>query len=81
MLSALPSSWPLNMLRTRLQTQGTPVHPPSYTGIADVTRKTIQNGSLLALLRGITPNLVKVVPAASVTYVVYEKSKQVLGLE
>ncbi|OQV03541.1 hypothetical protein CLAIMM_08574 [Cladophialophora immunda] len=73
--------WPLNMLRTRLQTQGTPVHPPTYTGIVDVTRKTIRNEGLSALFRGITPNLVKVVPAVSVTYVVYEQSKQMFGLE
>lgn len=73
--------WPLNMLRTRLQTQGTPVHPPNYTGIVDVTRKTIQNEGLPALFRGLTPNLVKVVPAVSVTYVVYEQSKQMLRLE
>ncbi|KIV81264.1 hypothetical protein, variant [Exophiala sideris] len=73
--------WPLNMLRTRLQTQGTPVHPPTYTGIVDVTRKTIQNEGLSALFRGITPNLIKVVPAVSITYVVYEQSKQAFGLE
>ncbi|KAK5187927.1 hypothetical protein LTR92_011825, partial [Exophiala xenobiotica] len=73
--------WPLNMLRTRLQTQGTPVHAPTYTGIVDVTQKTIQNEGLSALFRGITPNLIKVVPAVSITYVVYEQSKQAFGLE
>lgn len=73
--------WPLNVLRTRLQTQGTVLHPPTYTGIVDVTRKTIQNEGVRGLFRGITPNLVKVIPAVSVTYVVYEQSKQILGLE
>ncbi|KAK5189292.1 hypothetical protein LTR96_010922 [Exophiala xenobiotica] len=73
--------WPLNMLRTRLQTQGTVLHPPTYTGIVDVTRKTIQNEGVRGLFRGITPNLIKVIPAVSVTYVVYDKLKQRFGLE
>src|SRR5947207_11501995 len=29
--------YPLNLLRTRLQSQGTANHPPTYTGIWDVT--------------------------------------------
>lgn len=35
--------YPINLLRTRLQAQGTVLHKATYTGIADVTRKTIQN--------------------------------------
>ncbi len=73
--------WPLNMLRTRLQTQGTVVHPQTYTGIVDVTRKTIQNEGVRGLFRGISPNLIKVIPAVSITYVVYDQSKQAFGLD
>lgn len=73
--------WPLNILRTRLQTQGTAVHPQTYTGIIDVTQKTIQRDGWKGLFRGITPNLVKVVPSVSITYVVYNQSKQLLWLD
>lgn len=73
--------WPLNMLRTRLQIQGTVVHPRTYTGIMDVTRQTLQTEGVRGLFRGIRPNLIKVVPAVSITYVVYDKSKHVFGLD
>ncbi|KAI9761023.1 MAG: hypothetical protein M4579_001286 [Chaenotheca gracillima] len=72
--------YPLNLLRTRLQTQGTAVHPPTYTGIMDVTRKTFKGEGFRGFFRGITPNLLKVVPAVSITYVTYENSKALLNL-
>ncbi|KAI9852335.1 MAG: hypothetical protein M1838_001040 [Thelocarpon superellum] len=72
--------YPLNLLRTRLQAQGTAIHPPTYTGIVDVTRKTISREGVRGLFKGITPNLLKVVPAVSITYVVYEKSKSIMDL-
>ncbi|OJD37663.1 calcium dependent mitochondrial carrier protein [Diplodia corticola] len=72
--------YPLNLLRTRLQSQGTVLHPRTYTGIMDVTRQTIKGEGARGLFKGLTPNLLKVVPAVSITYVVYEKSKQALEL-
>ena len=72
--------YPLNVLRTRLQSQGTVMHPKTYTGIMDVTRQTIQGEGVRGLFRGLTPNLLKVVPAVSITYVVYDKSKKMLDL-
>ncbi|KAJ4986904.1 calcium dependent mitochondrial carrier protein [Stagonosporopsis vannaccii] len=72
--------YPLNVLRTRLQSQGTVMHPKTYTGIVDVTRQTIQGEGFRGLFRGLTPNLLKVVPAVSITYVVYDKSKKMLDL-
>jgi len=72
--------YPLNLLRTRLQSQGTVLHPPTYTGITDVLRQTMKNEGMRGLYKGLTPNLLKVVPAMSITYVVYENSKKVLGL-
>ncbi|KAI9728173.1 MAG: hypothetical protein M1828_004634 [Chrysothrix sp. TS-e1954] len=72
--------YPLNLLRTRLQTQGTAQHQRTYTGIVDVTRQTIKGEGVHGLFKGLTPNLLKVVPAVSITYVVYENSKRVLGL-
>ncbi|KAH0289445.1 mitochondrial carrier [Aureobasidium namibiae CBS 147.97] len=72
--------YPLNLLRTRLQSQGTASHPRTYTGIMDVTRQTLAGEGVRGLFKGLTPNLLKVVPAVSITYVVYEKSKKALNL-
>ncbi|KAJ5165927.1 hypothetical protein N7492_006223 [Penicillium capsulatum] len=35
--------YPLNVLRTRMQAQGTVLHPATYTSIGDVARKTLQS--------------------------------------
>ena len=72
--------YPLNVLRTRLQTQGTAMHPPTYTGIVDVATKTVRNEGVRGLYKGLTPNLLKVAPALSITWVCYENMKGVLGL-
>jgi len=72
--------YPLNVLRTRLQAQGTVLHPPTYSGLVDVTVKTVKKEGVRGLFKGITPNLLKVIPSVSITYVVYENSKKALGL-
>lgn len=73
--------YPLNVVRTRLQTQGTVMHKATYTGIWDVTQKTIQKEGYRGLYKGLTPNMLKVAPALSITWVVYENSKKLLGLD
>lgn len=72
--------YPVNVIRTRLQAQGTVLHPPTYDGITDVLQKTIKKEGIRGLFKGITPNLLKVVPAVSITYVVYENSKRAMHL-
>lgn len=72
--------YPINLLRTRLQAQGTVLHPPTYTGVVDCARKTVGKEGVRGLFKGITPNLLKVVPAMSITWVVYEKSKKLMHL-
>lgn len=58
--------YPLNLLRTRLQSQGTASHPRTYSGVFDVTRQTIKYEGVRGLFKGLTPNLLKVVPAVSI---------------
>jgi len=72
--------YPLNVLRTRLQTQGTAMHPPTYTGIVDVATKTFRNEGVRGLYKGLTPNILKVAPALSITWVCYENMKKLLDL-
>ncbi|QKX58054.1 uncharacterized protein TRUGW13939_05175 [Talaromyces rugulosus] len=73
--------YPLNVLRTRLQAQGTVLHPATYDGILDVVRTTYRTEGLRGFYKGITPNMLKVAPAVSISYVVYENSKRALDLK
>lgn len=73
--------YPMNLLRTRLQAQGTVLHPPTYTGILDVTKKTLKAEGVAGLFKGVTPNLLKVAPAVSISYLVYENAKTLMKLD
>lgn len=51
-----------------------------YTGMIDVFQKTFRREGLKGFYKGLFPNLLKVVPAASITYVVYEEMKKRMHL-
>ncbi|GAA5966510.1 hypothetical protein JCM3765_007594 [Sporobolomyces pararoseus] len=72
------SVYPLNLVRTRLQAQGTPAHPQVYTGIRDAAIKCYQREGWRGFYKGLTPTLVKVVPAVAISYAVYDQSKRLL---
>ncbi|KAF8655237.1 hypothetical protein AX16_003142 [Volvariella volvacea WC 439] len=74
------SVYPMNLVRTRLQASGSPGHPQVYCGVWDVTRKTWERDGWRGFYRGLFPTLAKVVPAVSISYVVYEHSKRRLGV-
>lgn len=74
------SVYPLNLVRTRLQASGSSGHPQSYDGIFDVARKTMKQEGWRGFYKGLLPTLAKVVPAVSISYVVYENSKRRLGV-
>lgn len=73
--------YPLNLIRTRLQAAGTPAHPTTYDGFWDAARKTYRAEGVKGFYRGLVPTLAKVVPAVSISYVVYEQSKKRLGVQ
>ncbi|EMD40763.1 hypothetical protein CERSUDRAFT_111350 [Gelatoporia subvermispora B] len=74
------SVYPLNLVRTRLQASGSSGHPQRYTGIMDVVQHTYARDGWRGFYRGLLPTLAKVVPAVSISYVVYESSKRKLGV-
>ncbi|KAF7292381.1 Mitochondrial carrier protein [Mycena chlorophos] len=74
------SVYPLNMVRTRLQASGSSGHPQTYTGPWDVAARTWERDGWRGFYRGLFPTLAKVVPAVSISYVVYEHSKRRLGV-
>lgn len=73
--------YPVNLLRTRLQAQGTTAHPYRYNGFIDVFRKTVQRDGYKGLFRGLAPNLAKVAPSVSISYLVYENAKSIMHLD
>lgn len=73
--------YPINLLRTRLQAQGTFAHPYRYNGFKDVLKQTIQREGYPGLFKGLVPNLAKVCPAVSISYLMYENLKRILALE
>ncbi|XP_056630346.1 calcium-binding mitochondrial carrier protein SCaMC-2 isoform X1 [Diorhabda sublineata] len=74
-------SYPLALVRTRLQAHVS--HPsvdPSSGTMTGVFRSIIEREGFFGLYRGITPNFIKVMPAVSISYVVYEYSSRLLGV-
>jgi len=49
--------------------------------MSDVFWRTLQYEGVSGFYKGILPNLLKVVPAASITYIVYEAMKKNLSLD
>ncbi|XP_032107980.1 solute carrier family 25 member 41 [Sapajus apella] len=72
------ASYPLTLVRTRMQAQDT-VEGSNPTMRAVFQRILAQQG-WLGLYRGMTPTLLKVLPAGGISYVVYEAMKKTLGV-
>ncbi|PVH65797.1 hypothetical protein PAHAL_1G078600 [Panicum hallii] len=72
--------YPLQVIRTRIQAQ--PANSEDrYRGMTDCFRRTLQREGFSGFYKGLVPNLLKVVPAASITYLVYETMKKSLSLD
>ncbi|OWM80549.1 calcium-dependent mitochondrial ATP-magnesium/phosphate carrier protein 2-like [Punica granatum] len=72
--------YPLQVVRTRMQAQRMNTEA-AYCGMSDVFRRTFQHEGLRGFYKGLFPNLLKVVPSASITYLVYESMKKSLDLD
>ncbi|XP_068098754.1 mitochondrial adenyl nucleotide antiporter SLC25A24 [Hyperolius riggenbachi] len=73
------ASYPLALIRTRMQAQASIEGAPQLS-MGALFRKIIAKEGFSGLYRGITPNFLKVLPAVSISYVVYEKMKVQLGI-
>lgn len=74
-------SYPLALIRTRLQAQGTPGMPVKYRGMLDVLRQTVRREGVRGLYKGIIPNIAKLAPAAGISWYVFEETKLMLGVD
>eukprot|EP00118_Oscarella_pearsei_P005354 m.24552 g.24552 ORF g.24552 m.24552 type:complete len:471 (+) comp28641_c0_seq1:51-1463(+) len=78
------ASYPLALVRTRLQVQTSAVRMAAggdkSQGMMSLFRSILSTEGPVGLYRGLGPNFVKVVPAVSISYVVYENLKKLLGV-
>ncbi|KAF8408528.1 hypothetical protein HHK36_007684 [Tetracentron sinense] len=72
--------YPLQVIRTRMQAQRSNT-ATAYKGMSDVFWRTLQREGFRGFYKGLFPNLLKVVPCASITYLVYEMMKKSLDLK
>ncbi|KAF3440732.1 hypothetical protein FNV43_RR19018 [Rhamnella rubrinervis] len=71
-ISAILVSYPFQVIRARLQQRPSSEGVPRYMDSWHVVKETARFEGLRGFYKGITPNLLKNVPAASITFVVYE---------
>lgn len=72
---ALTCTYPIWLLRVKMQTSGMP-GADIYVGVLDCISKTWSNGGMRAMYRGLIPSLAKVIPANSISYTVYKTLEQ-----
>ncbi|KAL1004900.1 hypothetical protein UPYG_G00051980 [Umbra pygmaea] len=73
------ASYPLALVRTRMQAQASVKGAPQLSMLGLFQNIVTQEG-VAGLYRGIAPNFLKVIPAVSISYVVYEHMRKVLGV-
>ena len=71
-------SYPLQLIRTRLQAQGMKERAVVYKGALDCFKQTVAGEGIMGLYKGLLPNMLKALPAMSISYAVYERCRAFL---
>ncbi|XP_040040840.2 mitochondrial adenyl nucleotide antiporter SLC25A24 [Gasterosteus aculeatus] len=74
------TSYPLALIRTRMQAQAS-LEGSEQLPMNLMVKKILKKEGFFGLYRGILPNFMKVIPAVSISYVVYENMKDSLGIQ
>ncbi|KAM6944960.1 calcium-binding mitochondrial carrier protein SCaMC-2-A isoform 1-T1 [Lycodopsis pacificus] len=74
------ASYPLALVRTRMQAQAA-IEGSQQVTMSGLFRQILQTEGPTGLYRGLGPNFLKVIPAVSISYVVYERLKSHLGVK
>ncbi|KAF8763643.1 Mitochondrial folate transporter/carrier like protein [Argiope bruennichi] len=72
-LFAASVTYPYQVIRARLQDQY-----KEYSGVLEVVRRTWRYEGIKGYYKGIVPNMLRVVPATAITFVVYETTSHFL---
>ncbi|XP_031107100.1 folate transporter 1, chloroplastic isoform X2 [Ipomoea triloba] len=79
-IAAILLTYPFQVIRARLQQRPSTAGIPRYVDSWHVVKETARFEGVRGFYRGITANLLKNVPAASVTFIVYENVLNMLKL-
>lgn len=71
-------TYPLNLARTKLQTQGVNGRPVRYQGLGHCLMSVLREGGVKGLFAGIVPNMLKAVPSSMLMYVTFRQTQQFL---
>ncbi|XP_028301012.1 mitochondrial adenyl nucleotide antiporter SLC25A24 [Gouania willdenowi] len=74
------ASYPLALVRTRMQAQAS-VEGSEQLPMTKLVKNILKKDGFFGLYRGILPNFMKVLPAVSISYVVYEYMREGLGIQ
>uniref|UniRef100_A0A7N6AAN0 EF-hand domain-containing protein n=1 Tax=Anabas testudineus TaxID=64144 RepID=A0A7N6AAN0_ANATE len=74
------ASYPLALIRTRMQAQAS-LEGSEQQPMGRMVKKIVEKEGFFGLYRGILPNFMKVIPAVSISYVVYEYMRSGLGIQ
>nr|XP_020472736.1 calcium-binding mitochondrial carrier protein SCaMC-1 [Monopterus albus] len=74
------ASYPLALIRTRMQAQAS-VEGSEQMPMSRMVKKILRKDGFFGFYRGILPNFMKVIPAVSISYVVYEYMRSGLGIQ
>ncbi|XP_077426481.1 mitochondrial adenyl nucleotide antiporter SLC25A24 isoform X2 [Vanacampus margaritifer] len=74
------ASYPLALIRTRMQAQAS-MKGSAKPSMSTLIYTIVTQEGVAGLYRGISPNLLKIIPAVSVSYVAYEYTRIALGVD
>lgn len=79
-IAAVLLTYPFQVVRARLQQRPSSDGIPRYMDSWHVVKETARFEGVQGFYKGITPNLLKNVPAASITFIVYENVLKLLKM-
>ncbi|KAG6700928.1 hypothetical protein I3842_08G137900 [Carya illinoinensis] len=79
-IAAILLTYPFQVIRARLQQRPSSEGIPRYMDSWHVVKETVRFEGVKGFYKGITPNLLKNVPAASITFIVYENVLKLLKM-
>lgn len=68
------TTYPFQVVRSRLQQRPLPNNLPKYLGVRDVLWKIWRYEGFTGFYKGILPYILRVTPAAAITFVLYENT-------
>jgi hypothetical protein len=74
-------TFPMDTVRRRMQIQALHFQPSDRLSSQQQFRRLVQREGLASLYRGLTPELLKVVPMVGTMFVVYEFTKEILNVK